>query len=284
MFDPQTVAPTWRERILAAVVTQQRRAWRRERRKDIGGLEETVLQAEKRAWERTDFLTRSAPAMGRRLPATFCGGNPGGGARGLRGRSSQAGGAAAQRCVSRRSWRARSTRLCGRRSATAGIPGASAAIVFPNGREWSLAVGAARLKPRVAMMTRTAFPFDSVSKMATAALALRLAEDGRLDLHDPVVRWYPGWRGDPAATVDDLLGHTSGARDISDVAFSRIQLSGRRLSVNTTLRASPRPGARTTVAEYSNTGFEIAGKILARAARGAARACHAPACPRRARR
>ncbi len=149
----------------------------------------------------------------------------------------------------------------------AGIPGASAAIVFPDGREWSLAVGTARLKPRVAMMTRTAFPFDSVSKMATAALALRLAEDGRLDLHDPVVRWYPEWRGDPAATVDDLLGHTSGARDISDIAFSRIQFSGRRLSVNTSLRAAPRPGARTTEAEYSNTGFEIAGKILARAAR-----------------
>jgi D-alanyl-D-alanine carboxypeptidase len=77
-----------------------------------------------------------------------------------------------------------------RQVSEAAIPGVSAAIVFPDGREWSFAVGSAELKPRVAMMTRTAFPFDSVTKMATAALALRLAEEGRLRLDDPVGRWY----------------------------------------------------------------------------------------------
>jgi len=149
----------------------------------------------------------------------------------------------------------------------AGVPGASAAIVFPDGREWSLALGAAQLKPRVAMTTRTSFPFDSVSKMATAALALRLAEDGRLALDDPVAHWYPTWRGDPAATVRDLLGHTSGAGDITGARFDRLQFSQRRLSVGEGLRTLPRPGPRTTEAAYSNAGFEIAGIILARAAR-----------------
>src|SRR3954468_17326292 len=67
----------------------------------------------------------------------------------------------------------------------AGIPGASAAIVFPDGREWSLAVGAAELKPRVAMTTRTSFHFNSVTKMATAALALRLPAQRRLGRRAP---------------------------------------------------------------------------------------------------
>ena len=165
-----------------------------------------------------------------------------------------------------------------------GIPGASAAIIFPDGREWSLAVGAARLEPRVPMTTGTAFPFDSVSKMATAALALRLTEDGRLDLDDPVLQWYPGWHGDRAATVRDLLGHTSGARDISDAAFARIELSGRRLSVGTAIRAAPRPGARTTDAKYSNTGFEIAAQDPRPRRTSAARARNAPAGLRRGRR
>src|SRR5690348_10799275 len=107
----------------------------------------------------------------------------------------------------------------------AGIPGASAAIIFPDGREWKLAVGAARLQPRVTMTPATAFPFDDVSKLAVAALALRLAEDGSLNLDERVLRWYPRWRGDPAATVRDLLGHTSGARDISNATFARILLS-----------------------------------------------------------
>jgi hypothetical protein len=59
MFDPPTVAPTWRERIRGRRRDRkQRRAWRRERRKNIRGLEETVLHAEKRAWERTDFFNK----------------------------------------------------------------------------------------------------------------------------------------------------------------------------------------------------------------------------------
>jgi D-alanyl-D-alanine carboxypeptidase len=149
----------------------------------------------------------------------------------------------------------------------AGIAGASAAIVFPDGREWSLAVGAAELKPRVAMTTRTSFHFASVTKMATAALALRLAEQGRLGLDDPIVRWYPAWRGDRSATVRDLLGHTAGTKDPTDAALARLDRRGRALTVSAYIHAAPRPGPRTTQAEYSDVGFVIAGIVLARAAR-----------------
>ena len=149
----------------------------------------------------------------------------------------------------------------------AGIPGASAAIVFPDGREWSRAVGAAELKPRVAMTTRTSFHFASVTKMATAALALRLAEQGRLGLDDPIIRWYPAWRGDRAATVRDLLGHTAGTKDPTDAALTRLDRHARPLTVRAYIGAAPRPGPRTTQAEYSDVGFAIAGIILARAAR-----------------
>ncbi len=149
----------------------------------------------------------------------------------------------------------------------AGIPGASAAIVFPDGREWSRAVGAAELKPRVAMTTRTSFHFASVTKMATAALALRLAEEGRLGLDDPIIRWYPAWRGDRSATVRDLLGHTAGTKDPTDAALARLDRRGRPLTVRAYIHAAPRPGPRTTQAEYSDVGFVIAGIVLARAAR-----------------
>jgi CubicO group peptidase (beta-lactamase class C family) len=94
-----------------------------------------------------------------------------------------------------------------------GVAGASAAVVFADGREWRGATGAAVLEPRRAMTPATAVPFDSVTKVATAALALRLAEMGRLRLNDPITRWYGEWRGDPNATVRDLLGHTAGLGD-----------------------------------------------------------------------
>jgi CubicO group peptidase (beta-lactamase class C family) len=148
-----------------------------------------------------------------------------------------------------------------------GIAGASAAIVFPDGREWSRAVGAAELKPRVAMTTRTSFHFASVTKMATAALALRLVEQGRLGLGDPITRWYPAWRGDRSATVRDLLGHTAGTKDPTDAALARLDRRGRPLTVRGYIHAAPRPGPRTRQAEYSDVGFVIAGLVLARAAR-----------------
>jgi D-alanyl-D-alanine carboxypeptidase len=147
------------------------------------------------------------------------------------------------------------------RVADAGIPGASAAIVFADGRMWSGAAGDAVVKPRRAMTTDTSLPFDSITKVATAAVALRLVEEGKLRLDDPIVRWYPTWRGDDDATVRDLLGHTSGARD----PLGPI-VPDRPLSQERALADAPEPTARTLDPAYSNVGYLILGRILERAA------------------
>jgi len=152
--------------------------------------------------------------------------------------------------------------------ADAGIPGASAAIVFPDGRMWSGAAGHAVLEAERPMTTRTSLPFDSVTKVMTAALALRLVELGRLRLEDTVRRWYPAWRGDPRATVRDLLGHRAGTRD-PGARFVQgvIRRPRRTVTAAEHIAAAPKPGARTEEAEYSDTGFVIAGVILQRVTR-----------------
>jgi D-alanyl-D-alanine carboxypeptidase len=147
------------------------------------------------------------------------------------------------------------------------IPGASAAIVFPDGREWAGAAGLAILHPRRPMTSQTSLAFDSVTKLAVAALALRLVEQHRLALEDPIARWYPRWRGDPHATVADLLGHTAGTRDPSDAQVTAAaRRHGGGLTPRQLIGVAPTPGPRTTEAEYSNVGFLIAGAVLARAA------------------
>jgi D-alanyl-D-alanine carboxypeptidase len=147
------------------------------------------------------------------------------------------------------------------RVADAGIPGASAAIVFPDGRVWRGATGDAVVKPKRAMTSETALPFDSITKVTVGVLALRLVEAGRLRLDDRIVRWYPRWRGDRRATVRDLLGHTAGTRDPRlDIDPDEV-LTQRQL-----LARAPKPGPRTSDARYSNVGFVIVGRILARAA------------------
>jgi D-alanyl-D-alanine carboxypeptidase len=117
------------------------------------------------------------------------------------------------------------------------------------------------------MTVDTSVPFDSVTKVATAATALRLVEQGRLDLDDPIAVWYPRWRGDPEATVRDLLGHTSGLGDPPEPFWQALIEHPRRIVTSRqVLAATPRPGPRTTTAEYSNAGFVIAGFVVERAA------------------
>jgi D-alanyl-D-alanine carboxypeptidase len=145
-----------------------------------------------------------------------------------------------------------------------GVPGATAAVVFADGREWSGAVGDAVLHPRRPMTTATAIPFDSITKIVTASTAMRLVEQGRLRLDDPIRRWYPAWRGDPKATVRDLLGHTSGMGNPPDAFFFRV-LDHPRVTPTRQqfVAAAGKPGPR--IEGYSDAGFVLAGLIVERA-------------------
>jgi D-alanyl-D-alanine carboxypeptidase len=150
---------------------------------------------------------------------------------------------------------------------TTGVPGASAAVVFADGREWSGAAGYAVLHPRRRMTTDTALPFDSVTKIVTASVAMRLVEQHKLSLDDPISRWHPAWRGDPAATVRDLLGHTSGMHDPPEAFLRRLDAHPRMVVTSRRfIAAAGKPGPRTERAEYSNSGFMLAGIIEERAA------------------
>jgi D-alanyl-D-alanine carboxypeptidase len=146
-----------------------------------------------------------------------------------------------------------------------GVPGASAAVVFADGSEWTGNAGAAVLRPRRPMTSRTALPFASVTKVAVATLTMRLVEQGKLTLDDPIVKWYPAWKGDPAATVRDLLGHTSGLAEPPDAFFNHFSRAHRIPTPRQIVAAAPRPGPRTKEAVYSNTGFVLMGLILERA-------------------
>jgi D-alanyl-D-alanine carboxypeptidase len=133
---------------------------------------------------------------------------------------------------------------------------------------------------------------ESVSKIWTGALVLRLAQDGRLGTNDTVEHWLPGLLpyGD-RITVAQLLTHTSGLIDNNAMAASpetfiarvgepklRAKLTrvGMRVRADGTTVFSPLlwiklaawqplraiPG---TTFHYSNIGFEIPGLIASTA-------------------
>jgi D-alanyl-D-alanine carboxypeptidase len=151
--------------------------------------------------------------------------------------------------------------------AAAGAPGVVAALAVDGQVVWAGAAG--RAGPGRAMTPATPMAFGSITKTVTAAVALRLAEQGRLDLDAPVSRLVPEWREAGDTTLRRLLSHTSGVAD-----------PGQDFYVDTTRHPAHvyRPadwiaalparfaGASTTTPSYANANFILAGLAIKRAA------------------
>ncbi|TWT22352.1 serine hydrolase [Luteimonas marina] len=79
------------------------------------------------------------------------------------------------------------------------------------------ACGRASLELDVPLSPDHVFRIGSVTKQFAAAAALKLAEDGRLSLDDPLSKFVPGYPGGDKVTVRMLLNHTSGIRSYTDI-------------------------------------------------------------------
>jgi len=96
-------------------------------------------------------------------------------------------------------------------------PGATAYVSGPEGT-WSGAAGWADVTKQVRMTPDARMRLESVSKLWTATVVAKLAEEKKLRLDDTVDRWLPGLfpYGD-RITVRELLDHTSGMIDNNDI-------------------------------------------------------------------
>jgi D-alanyl-D-alanine carboxypeptidase len=146
------------------------------------------------------------------------------------------------------------------------VPGVSATIIWPDGRSWTGVNGWADVKRHVPVAPTTAFSVGSVSKTFLAALVLQLADEGRMSLDDPVVRWLPAARVPGDATIRELLDHTSGLYDFfSNPAIDTAILADRRRTW-TPARAlgymrSPYCPAGTCW-HYSNSNYVLLGQVV----------------------
>jgi CubicO group peptidase (beta-lactamase class C family) len=103
------------------------------------------------------------------------------------------------------------------------------------------------------------FDIGSIAKTFTAAAVLRLEQDGRLHVGDPISRYLPdvppSRRG---LTIRELLTHTAGLPQSFDSDLERV---GRAEAVRRILAApGPRPGRFA----YSNAGYTLLAAIVER--------------------
>lgn len=141
--------------------------------------------------------------------------------------------------------------------------------VYRDGRiVYARGYGMANLELGVPITPRTVFNIGSVSKVFTAKAVVLLAQDGKLSLDDPISRFFPEMA--PYATgitVRHLLNHTSGLHEY----YNLQRLAGigggsgnPRQRVHLITRSTATNFPPGTRAEYSNSGYIMAGEIVSR--------------------
>ena len=126
-------------------------------------------------------------------------------------------------------------------------PGAAVLAVRDGTVVHRAAYGLASLELGVPNRPDTVFRIASVTKPFTATAILQLCERGKLALDDRLFRFLPDFPGAGEITIRHLLTHTAGVPD-----FVSVDEAGK-------LPLESRPGERLN---YSNTGYEILGRII----------------------
>ncbi len=142
------------------------------------------------------------------------------------------------------------------------IPGAVLLVEHHGKIVYEKAVGMrALMRSREAMTTDTIFDIASLTKVvATAPSVMKLVEEGKLRLDDPVSRYLPDFtsNGKDQITIRMLLTHTSGLAPDPPVDAARSGKSAVYAEINQEELEAP-PGMRFI---YSDTGFIVFGELV----------------------
>jgi len=148
-------------------------------------------------------------------------------------------------------------------------PGMSIAIVHRDGPEWVAGLGKSNVAANQAATDETLFRIGSTSKAFASLSILKLANEGKLSLQDPVRKlapeiWFENrWEATDPVRVVDLLEHTTGWDDmhLREYAKDAKGMTLREgLDYDHHSRASRwRPGTRMA---YCNSGPAVAAYIV----------------------
>lgn len=141
------------------------------------------------------------------------------------------------------------------------LPSLAVGVVRRGSLAWS--AGRGRLPDGSTPDADTQYRIGSLTKTFTAVLVLRLRDEGRLDLSDPLDRHLPGTPlGD--RTIRQLLSHGAGVQAETDGPWWERTPGGDWAQLARTLHpgAAPLPAGQRF--HYSNLGYSALGEVVAR--------------------
>lgn len=129
--------------------------------------------------------------------------------------------------------------------------------------------GYANEEYKVANSPKTVFRYASLSKQLTAAAVLKLEENGKLSLKDPLSKFIPDYPRGQDISLEMLLNHTSGLRDdVSHTGLTQAELT--RLGhtpkeLVDLIKAEPLATKPGETYFYSNHGYILLGYCIEKA-------------------
>ena len=146
-------------------------------------------------------------------------------------------------------------------------PGA-AVIVTENGKTVYVGGrGLADVERKIPITAATHFRIGSITKQFTAAAIMKLVEQGKVSLDDPLSKYLPTYPAPSAsATVRQLLSHTGGMMPYTAIPLmmeeaqtGRPYTTEQLIAVFKDMPAPSKPGEKY---QYNNSGYVLLGAIL----------------------
>ena len=126
------------------------------------------------------------------------------------------------------------------------------------------AFGKANLELGVNMTPENVFQLGSMTKQFTAIAILKLSEEKRLNLHDSISKYIPGYPMGNKISIHHLLTHTSGIKDFTKMKALQ-EVAQRDFSPKQMVdffKNEPVDFAPGEKFEYNNSGYVILGFII----------------------
>jgi len=145
------------------------------------------------------------------------------------------------------------------------LPGASVGVVHGHSLAWSAGIGFADVASRRPPESTTLYRVASITKTFTGTAIMRLRDEGKLGLDDPIGKHVPEVAHLKGVTIRRLLSHESGLQsEPPDTDWRRVRYEA---SVAKNLARAGEIATRVppnTQRKYSNLGFQLLGEVVSR--------------------
>jgi D-alanyl-D-alanine carboxypeptidase len=145
-----------------------------------------------------------------------------------------------------------------------GIPGMTVALAKKGTMLYAQGYGVSDLTTRQATQQSVIFEIGSITKQFTAALIMKLQEQGQLHVDDSLATYLPEYNFSPTITLRMMLAHTSGLADFTNFPQlgDWVKHGVSEATVLAAVSQAPLQFQPGTQYSYSNSNFFALGTII----------------------